>query len=393
MFILRDNNAKLIFILGLDFLGMPHFVASGIHDKQSNLSKVKGRGRAKPKESLKYRFLVIPRFGTDLQVMINKYISFSVKTTYTIAIKVIDILEYIHSHGYTHGDIKGSNLLLSRQEELKRIKSKKTPFSKVYVVDFGLVERYVYKDDGVHKKYEEDARRANNGTVEFMSRDGHIGAFSRRGDLEILGFNMLSWLSGGKLPWMSDLKNLDFVRDSKNYYMEKLDELLNYCFSEYTNGNPEASAVVKSSLKKKSRINGKIDKVKLFAGPPGIVDYLSYVAQLDFEEEPDYEHLKNLLVDAITESGAKYDEKFTFDDKDIATNGENGSTITPPSTIVKKSAKRRKSPSPTRPATPTKAASRKRKSPSVSSLSSPQKRSPRKTKSPTRPVVTRKRKS
>lgn len=300
---------------------MPHIVASGIHDKQSNLSKVtgKGRSRAKPQESLKYRFLVIPRFGTDLQVMLNKHTSFSVKTTYTIAIKIIDILEYIHSFGYTHGDIKGSNLLLSRKEELKKVKNKKSTFSEIYLVDFGLVERYIYKDDGVHKKYEEDARRANNGTVEFLSRDGHIGAFSRRGDLEILGYNMLSWLSGGKLPWMSVLKNLDLVRDSKNYYMEKVTELLNYSFSAFTNGDKESSFTSESDSKgkRKTKINGKIDRSKLTpAAPLGIGEYLKYVADLDFEKEPDYNGLKKLLVDSIKRSGEKYDGKFTFDDKD-----------------------------------------------------------------------------
>jgi len=36
-----------------------------------------------------------------------------------------------------------------------------------------------------------------------MYRDAHIGAFSRRGDLEVLGYNMLEWLCG-KLPWSAN---------------------------------------------------------------------------------------------------------------------------------------------------------------------------------------------
>uniref|UniRef100_T1K2Q7 Uncharacterized protein n=1 Tax=Tetranychus urticae TaxID=32264 RepID=T1K2Q7_TETUR len=56
----------------LIFLGMPKFIAS-----------------EKVQSTLKYRFLVIPRFGTDLQKILNAHEKFSLKTTYSI---------YIHSN-------------------------------------------------------------------------------------------------------------------------------------------------------------------------------------------------------------------------------------------------------------------------------------------------------
>lgn len=37
---------------------------------------------------------------------------------------------------------------------------------------------------------------------------------SRRGDLEILGYCMIQWLSG-HLPWEDNLKDPNFVRDLK----------------------------------------------------------------------------------------------------------------------------------------------------------------------------------
>lgn len=37
----------------------------------------------------------------------------------------------------------------------------------------------------------------------IVYRDAHIGAFSRRGDMEVLGYNMIEWLCG-KLPWGSE---------------------------------------------------------------------------------------------------------------------------------------------------------------------------------------------
>lgn len=44
----------------------------------------------------------------------------------------------------------------------------------VYLLDYGLATRYKYRD-GRHKEYRHDERRAHDGTLEFTSRDAHIG--------------------------------------------------------------------------------------------------------------------------------------------------------------------------------------------------------------------------
>ena len=88
----------------------------------------------------------------------------------------------------------------------------RTKENDVYLVDFGLVSKY--QKDGVHYEYKPDARKAHDGTIEYTSRDAHIGAHSRRSDLEILGYNLVHWMSGD-LPWMDNLTNCEYVHAQK----------------------------------------------------------------------------------------------------------------------------------------------------------------------------------
>ena len=48
----------------------------------------------------------------------------------------------------------------------------------VYLVDYGLAYRYVF-DDGRRTEYKEDPRRVHDGTIEFTSRDAHLGVRKR----------------------------------------------------------------------------------------------------------------------------------------------------------------------------------------------------------------------
>lgn len=83
----------------LNSLGMPHYVASGSHLHNGN----------------KYRFLILPRYETDLETILQKKKTFNLKTVLTVSMQIIDTLEYIHSMGYVHSDIKASNILLGRR--------------------------------------------------------------------------------------------------------------------------------------------------------------------------------------------------------------------------------------------------------------------------------------
>ena len=167
----------------------------------------------------KYRFLIMDRYGKDLQKIFQTGKKlFTDKVSYNLALKVIDVLEFIHFKGYCHNDIKAQNMLLGYG---------RTKENDVYLVDFGLVSKY--QKDWVHNEYKPDARKAHDGTIEYTSRDAHIGAHSRRSDLEVLCYNLVHWMSGD-LPWMDNLTNPQYVHAQKKGYMNDVKAFLQRCF-------------------------------------------------------------------------------------------------------------------------------------------------------------------
>ena len=64
--------------------------------------------------------------------------------------------------------MKGANVLFSQDHD-----HSKGALGKVYLVDFGLVSKY--KNLGLHKAFEPDQRSAHEGTLEYTSRDAHLG--------------------------------------------------------------------------------------------------------------------------------------------------------------------------------------------------------------------------
>ncbi|XP_075211966.1 serine/threonine-protein kinase VRK1-like [Lycorma delicatula] len=235
----------------LKALGMPYYVGAGSH-------VYKGE---------RYRFLIIPRFGDDLQkLLIQHKKKFHIKTVLTLASYIIDTLEYIHGSGYIHADIKPGNLLVGTAAQ-----------APVYLVDFGLACRYKYRN-GQHK--EADERKIHYGTIEYTSRDAHQGAISRRGDLEVLGYNLVHWLSG-HLPWEDDVADPEIVAEKKRYSMENIHEFLKSCFA------PEAP-------------------------PETLEKYLLYVKRLGYSSQPNYKYCKKLFRMGIRNSGFVDDNKLTF---------------------------------------------------------------------------------
>jgi vaccinia related kinase len=124
---------------------MPHFIGSGSHDQ----------------DSMKHRFVVMPRYGRDLwSIFLENERKLPMHTVFRVALQMLDVLEYIHGRTYVHADIKGANILL------EFVKGKP---AQTYLVDFGLASHYTTKD------FKPDPKKMHNGTIEYTSRDAHHG--------------------------------------------------------------------------------------------------------------------------------------------------------------------------------------------------------------------------
>jgi len=231
---MKENKKKHI--------GVPLYIATGSFDHNGT----------------KYRFLVMDRFGTDIEKIYkeNDFV-FPEETVFSLGLRIIDALEYMHAKEYVHADIKSSNIMLGYA---------KTSKLKVYLLDYGLA--YRYKPGGTHVTYKEDPKRRHDGTIEYTSRDAHKGcAPSRRGDLEILGYCMLQWLCK-KLPWEKHLNDKEYVMKEKEKYMSDIPKLMKECFPDQTSSN-------------------------------NLKDYLNYITTLEYDEEPDYELVRKLFKAAL----------------------------------------------------------------------------------------------
>jgi len=231
-----------------DFMGLKRLTHLGIPD-------LKGLGSFRY-QNKKLRFLVMPRYGVDLQNTLDQSkANLSVEAASHIATQIVDCYEYLHSQGYVHKDLKGANVLFSRDKN-------EQSENKVYLVDYGLTSRY--KQQGLHKPFEPDQRSAHEGTLEYISRDMHLGCVSRRGDIEVLLYVLIDWL-GGHLSW-------DLEHPLKPTQIQDM--------------KIEAFYDVKGFL---------ANTFKECSYPTFLEDIMNLVKQMRFEEAPDYNYLRSLF--------------------------------------------------------------------------------------------------
>lgn len=147
---------------------------------------------------------------------------------------------------------------------------------RIHLIDFGLALKFI-DANGVHRPFVMDQRRAHDGTLEFTSRDAHMGAHSRRSDLECLAYNLIFWQEGF-LPWKSEkiMSQPEQVHRMKEYFMTDIKELYN-----------------------------KIYNVPI---PTYISEFLLHVSNLAYHDRPDYKLCKEIFSREFQRLGFSADQ-------------------------------------------------------------------------------------
>uniref|UniRef100_A0A0E0BYM9 non-specific serine/threonine protein kinase n=2 Tax=Oryza meridionalis TaxID=40149 RepID=A0A0E0BYM9_9ORYZ len=190
-----------------------------------------------------FYIMVMDMLGPSLwDVWNNNSHSMSVEMVACIGIEAISILEKMHAKGYVHGDVKPENFLLGPPD---------TPEGKkLFLVDLGLATKW--KDAGTGKHVEYDQRPdIFRGTVRYASVHAHLGRTGcRRDDLESLAYTLI-FLLRGRLPWQG------FQGENKGFLV---------CKKKMAT-SPESLCGI---------------------GPPPFRQFVEYVVNLKFDEEPNY---------------------------------------------------------------------------------------------------------
>jgi len=238
-----------------------------------------------------YNVMVIDLLGPSLEDVFNQCNrKFSLKTVLMLADQMITRVEYMHTRGFLHRDIKPDNFLVGLGRKANQ----------VYIIDYGLAKKY--RDLQTHKHIPYRENKNFTGTARYASVNTHLGVEqSRRDDLESLGYVLMYFLRGS-LPWQG------LKAGTKKQKYDKISEKKMLTSIE---------ALCKSY-------------------PSEFITYFHYCRSLRFEDKPDYSYLKKNFRDLFIREGYQLDYVFDWtvsrqavDNNRLRLSGKTGGLVGP----------------------------------------------------------------
>ena len=220
----------------------------------------------------KHNYLIMELLGKSIDKLFsdcNK--KFSYKTIFQIGYQMIQRIEYVHSKGYIHRDIKPGNFVFGKGKNSKIL----------YIIDFGLSKRYIDKNTNKHIPYKEG--KGLTGTARYVSLFRHNGIEqSRRDDIEGIAYNLI-YLAKGRLPWQGvktknkKEKHKKIMESKIAFTPDKLCEGISYEFA----------------------------------------NLLKYARGLNFEDKPDYKSIKFMFKNSIVKHSGSLNLEYDWENEKV----------------------------------------------------------------------------
>ena len=213
--------------------------------------------------------LVMELMGKSLEDLFENSMNkkMSLRCVCNLGYQMIEIMEYIHNKHIIHRDIKPDNFVMGRDSKRKQL----------FLLDFGLSKKY--RSSSTLKHYPLIKRKKLTGTARYASINALNGITqSRRDDLEAIGYVLMYFLKG-KLPWQGMVN-----KNKEQRYLKIMETKRDTTPEELCKGFPAEFET-----------------------------YVSYTRNLEYEQDPDYEMLKNLFSKVLRDEGYVLDCYYDWD--------------------------------------------------------------------------------
>ena len=233
-------------------------------------------------ESQIWSYIVQEKLGKTMEhYLFERNEPFSEKTVLQIGIQLIDAFKMIHEAGYTFNDLKLDNVLIGDACELP---NHEQSFHKIRLIDFGLCKKW-HEADGSHIAMKTE--RIFQGNMIFASKNAfNYQTQSRRDDLISLCYFLL-YLVDGDLSFLQNEQEDDQPCEWMQEEFNKIKTMKNSLTVEMLAESDEGKR---------------------------LIPFISEVFSLGFEDTPDYDKLRFMLLKILLEINSVPNKKFDWNE-------------------------------------------------------------------------------